>query len=107
MNAYVPRTVWIGGKHPCQDEPAPKQPQVRKQMLLDLLARKPGLSLPEIQAELGILKAKGLYSALDRQQHYSRLKYAWVTEIRSGERNRQRRRVKRWYPFNYDISDLK
>lgn len=106
----TPQTQWIGGKHPCE-RPAkpekPKTPSVTRAVLLDLLERNPGLSRLEIQVALGGPTSQKVSSALERQQHTSRVKYVWVKEVSPSDRTKQSRRIKRWYPFNYDISNLK
>jgi hypothetical protein len=112
MNAYGPRTVWRGGKYPGYvEQPTqpeePKTPRVVKAVLLDLIERNPGMSRLEIQVALGNPSTNAVNNALERQQYNSRVKYVWVKEISPTDRTKQSRRIKRWYPFNYDTSKLK
>lgn len=108
----TPRTVWVGGRHPCcvkltEQSEEPKAPRLTKDALLDLINRNPGMSRLEIQTAFGFPSINAVNNALDRQQYNSRIKYVWVKEITESHQLKQSRRMKRWYPFNYDTSKVK
>ena len=108
----TPHTVWIGGRHPCYVEPTeqsgePRPPRVMKGVLLELIERNPGISRLEIQVALGNPSTNAVNNALERQQYNSRIKYVWVKEVTHSHQLKQSRRLKRWYPMNYDTSKIK